>query len=207
MKNILKPTKIKTICNIFLSLILVLIVIYLPSSGISGTFSQLSLGRKLLSFLISYIISFIFYYPLTASLVHIVSSIKNSALVLKEIIWAIIFIIIFNPLTLSFAVSKIYKAPVSNEANQPVCGLQINDFTDGSKAEAAGIKLGENILSLNGAPINSIQDIFTELENKKPGDKVSLETDQGIKTVELVPSPSDPNKSALGVKLISNPCK
>ena len=221
MKIILKPTKIKIICNIFFSLALVLIAIFLPSSGVSGAFAQLSLGQKLLSFFVSYIISFIFYYCLTASLVYLVCSIKNSAYVLKEIIWAVIFIAIFNPLTFSAVIAKlssVYVVPNINQSsqtpenevqnsNQPTCGLKINDFTAGSKVEKAGIKRGENILLLNGARINSVQDISDQLENKKPGDKVSLETDHGLKTVELVPSISDPNRSVLGVKLISNPCK
>ena len=209
MKKILTPTKIKIICNIFLSLVLVLIVIFLPSSGISGTFAQLSLRQKLLSFFVSYIISFIFYYPLTTSLVYLTNSIKNSIYVLKEIIWAVIFIIIFNPLTLSVVIIK-YVAPninLSRQNSESICGLKINDFTAGSKAEEAGIKRGENILLLNGAKISSVQDIFDQLKNKKPGDKVGLETDQGLKTVELVSSTSDPNQPALGVKLISNPCK
>ncbi len=217
MKKILKPTKIKIICNIFLSLALVLLVIFLPSLGISGVFAQLSLTKKLLSFFVSYIISFIFYYPLTASIVHLVSSIKNSTYVLKEIIWAVIFIIIFNPLTLSMVIVK-YVAPQINQSkqtpenvgqnsNQPTCGLKISDFTAGSKAEEAGIKRGENILFLNGVQISSVRDIFDQLENKKPGGKVILETDQGLKTVELVSSISDPNQPALGVELIPNLCK
>lgn len=221
MKNILKPTKIKIICNIFLSLALVLVVIFLPSAGLSNAFARLSLGQKLLSFLVSYVISFIFYYPLTASLVHLANSIKNSTYVFKEIFWVVIFIAIFNLLTLSLAITKISSVYVASNinqssqtpssddqsSNQPICGLKINDFAAGSKAEAAGIKIGENILQLNGATINSIQDIATELENKKPGDKVSLETDQGLKTVELVPNISDPSRSALGLILMSNPCK
>jgi hypothetical protein len=221
MKKILKPTKIKIICNIFLSLALVLLAIFLPSSGVSGAFAQLSLGQKLLNFFVGYIISFIFYYSLTASLVHLASSIKNSVYVLREIIWAVIFIAIFNPLTLSAVSVKLFSVHVApkisqsrqvpeNEvqnSNQPICGLKINDFTAGSKVEEAGIKKGENILRLDGVRISSVQDIFDQLDNKKPGDKVSLETDQGSKTVELVPSINDPNQPALGVKLIPNPCK
>jgi hypothetical protein len=221
MKKILKPTKVKIIGNIFFSLIMVLLAIFLPSSGVSDAFVQLPLGRQLLSFFISCIVSFIFYYPLTASLAHLASSIKNSTYVLKEIIWVVVFIIIFNPLTLSVVITKLYSVyatPKTDQSsqitekevqsdNQPTCGLIIGDFIAGSKAEEAGLKRGENILLLNGMRISSVQDIFDQLENKKPGDRVTLETDQGLKTVELVSNISDPNRSALGVKLISNPCK
>lgn len=207
MKKILRPTKVKIICNIFLSLVMVLLVTFLPSSGISSAFAQLPLRQKFLSFFVSYIISFIFYYPLTASIVHLLSAIKNSAYVLKEIIWAVIFIVIFNPLTLSIVITKLYSVYIASNSNQPTCGLKINDFSAGSKVEEAGITKGENILLLNGATISSVQDISDQLVNKKPGEKVSLETDRGLKTVELVPSASDPNRSALGVKLISIPCE
>lgn len=217
MKKILKPTKIKIICNIFLPLATVLLVIFLPSSGVNDAFAQLLLWQKLLSFFISCIVSFILYYPLTASLVYLATSIKNSTYVLREIIWAVIFIAIFNPLTLSAVLAKLSSVYVGQSkraqenkvqnSNQPACGLKINDFTSGSKVEEAGIKKGENILRLDGTQVSSVQDISNQLENKKTGDKVSLETDQGSKTVELVPSISDPNQPALGVKLISNPCK
>ncbi len=221
MKKILQPTRVKIICDVLLSLAGVLVAIFLPSSVVSGAFAQLSVGQKILSFFASFIISFVFYYPLAAGLVYLVGSIKKSTYVFREIIWAVIFIVIFNPLTLSVVLVKLSLRPavpqsgqagpvLGNEAqnsNQPICGLTINDFAAGSKIEAAGIRKGEIILRLNGAQINSVQDIFDQLADKKPGDQVILETDQGAKSVELVPNASDPNRPALGVKLAPNPCK
>ena len=131
-----------------------------------------------------------------------------------------VYISIFNPLTVSMVFVKLFSTQVvldisqgqvsRNEvqnSNKLTCGLRISDFAVGSKVEEAGIVKGENIFRLNGVQIGSIQDIFDQLNNKKIGDNVSLETDQGLKIVELVPNANDPSRPALGVKLIYNQCK
>lgn len=218
MKKILKFTRINIIFDILFSLMMVLLIIFLPSFGMSGAFTQLSIVHKLLSFSVSFTASLIIYYPLVASIVYLINAIKDSTYILKEIILAIIFIVIFNPWTFSVVLAKSSLAPKSNQStvvpqnnvqnsNQPNCGLKINDFNPNSKIEEAGINKGENILSINGAQIDSLQDIFDQLQGKKPGDRVSLETNTGIKSVELVASPNDPNRSALGVKLVTNICE
>lgn len=215
MKNILQPTRIKIIIHLLVALSFVVATIIFSLSGFSKVFSELALWQKILSFLVSWILSFIIYYPLTFGLIYLFSSIKNSLYNAKEIILALVFIIIFNPLTLSFVLSNLLPqkalAP-SNviESNLPpeaVCGMRINDFTAGSKVAEAGIGKGDIVIKFNGAEIKSVQDIFSQLAQKKPGDKVSLETDKGLKMVELIKNANDPDVPALGVILELSLCK
>jgi voltage-gated potassium channel Kch len=215
MKNILQPTKIKIIIHLLVALGFVVATIIFSLSGFGKVFSELALWQKILSFLVSWLISFIIYYPLTFGLIYLFSSIKNSLYNAKEIILALIFIIIFNPLTLSFVLSSLLpkkalapsNAVENNLPPEAVCGMRINDFTAGSKVAEAGIGKGDIVIKFNGAEIKSVQDIFSQLAQKKPGDKVSLETDKGLKIVELIKNANNPNVPALGVLLEPSLCK
>jgi membrane-associated protease RseP (regulator of RpoE activity) len=225
MKNILRPTRVKIILDVLLSLGLVSEIIFLPRAGFSGTFSQLTLERKLVSFLLSWIISCIMYYPLFAGLVYLVGALKNSVSEKKEIILALIFIAIFNPLTISLVFSKIVSRGPALPANgsvsnnnsnnnsvqnnlppEAICGMWIEEIAPNSKVKEAGIEKGDVILKFDNVEIKSIQDIFAQLERKRPGDKVLLETGRGAKTVELARDVKDPNRAVLGLKLEPNPC-
>ena len=215
MKNILQPTKTKIIIHLLVALGFVVATIIFSLSGFGKVFSELALWQKILSFLVSWLISFIIYYPLTFGLIYLFSSIKNSLYNAKEMVLALVFIIIFNPLTLSFVLSNMLPkkalAPSNvvenNLSPEAVCGMRINDFTAGSKVAEAGIGKGDIVIKFNGAEIKSVQDIFSQLVQKKPGDKVSLETDKGLKMVELIRNANNPNAPALGVLLEPSPCK
>ncbi|MFH0969086.1 MAG: PDZ domain-containing protein [Patescibacteria group bacterium] len=215
MKNILRPAKTKIIIHLLLSLCFILAVIFLPISGFGKVFSEFSFLRKISSFFISWLASFIIYYPLTFGIAYIIGSIRNSLYNAKEIILALVFIAIFNPFTLAFAVSNLIpkkalapgNAVENNIQPESVCGLRINDFAAGSKMEEAGIGKGDIIMKFNEAELKSIQDIFNQLEKKRPGDKVSLETDKGLKTVELIRNTNNPNAPALGVVLEPSSCR
>lgn len=221
MKNILKLTKVKIILNLLISLGLVLEIIYLSKSGFGEIFSRLAVERKLISFSVSWLVSFVIYYPLSSSLVYLVSVVKNSVYEKKEIIFALILIAIFNPLAVSLAFSKISLrsstlpagSVVSNnnpgQNNLPTeatCGMLIEEIAPNSKVKEAGIEKGDVILKFNDVEIKSIQDIFDQLAKKKPGDKVSLETARGTKTIELAKDLNDPNRAVLGLRLEPNPC-
>jgi len=225
MKNILRPTKVKIILDLLLSIGLVLEIIFLPRAGFSRIFGQLTLERKLVSFLLSWIVSCIIYYPLSAGLVYLVSAVKNSVYKKKEIIFALLMVAIFNPLTISLVFSRIasrgptlpVNSSVLNNSNnnsvqnnlpaEAVCGMLIGEIAPNSKVLKAGIEKGDVILKFNDVEIKSMQDLFDQLAKKKPGDKVLLETQRGAKTVELARDPNDSNRPVLGVKLVSNPCE
>jgi hypothetical protein len=221
MKNILKPVKVKIILDVLLSLGLVLEIIFLPRAGFSEIFGQLTLERKLVSFSLSWLISFVIYYPLSCGLVYLFGAVKNSVYAKKEIIFALILIAIFNPLTISLAFSKISLrsstppagSMVSNNnpdqnnlSPEATCGMLISEIAPNSKVSQAGVEKGDVILKFNDVEIKTVQDIFDQLAKKKPGDKVSLETARGIKTIELAKDLNDPNRAVLGLKLAQNPC-
>ena len=221
MKNILRPSKVKIILNVLVSLGLVLAAIFFSASGIGEAFGRLSLERKALSFFLSWMTSFIIYYPLISSLAYLASCVKNSAYNVKEIIFALILIAIFNPFSISFLVSRILpKSPVlpagttasnkdaaeNNIQPESVCGLRINEIMENSKIKEAGIEKGDVIVKFNGEEIKTVQNIFDQLGKKKPGDKVSIETGRGLNMVELAKDLSDPNRPVLGVKLEPNLC-
>jgi S1-C subfamily serine protease len=147
--------------------------------------------------------------------------VKNSVYKAKEIILALIFIAIFNPLTISLIVSKtvfrssaLSTGTISSNNNvagnnippESVCGLRITEIIANSKVREAGIEKGNIIMKFNGMEIKSVQDMFEQLDDKKPGDKVSMETERGSKTVELARDLNNPNRPVLGVKLEPDFC-
>lgn len=51
----------------------------------------------------------------------------------------------------------------------------IKGFTEGSPAEAAGLRKGDRLVSLGSASIKSYEDIRIALLDQQPGDEVDLE--------------------------------
>ncbi len=58
--------------------------------------------------------------------------------------------------------------------NAETTGVLLDGVTEGTPAAAAGLKAGDLILSWNGAPVNDIRALMTELGKHKPGDKIRL---------------------------------
>ncbi len=55
----------------------------------------------------------------------------------------------------------------------------------GTKAEAAGLKTGDVIVSLNGAPIRSMDDLLVQVRRQDIGDTVTLGVWRGGETIEV----------------------
>lgn len=53
-------------------------------------------------------------------------------------------------------------------------GVRIDDVSQGTPAEAAGLQAGDVILSWNGAPVVDTRALMTELAKRNPGDEVKL---------------------------------
>jgi S1-C subfamily serine protease len=53
-------------------------------------------------------------------------------------------------------------------------GALIGGFVEGSPAAAAGLKVGDRLIALEGATIKGQEDLVKALESKKPGDEVEL---------------------------------
>ncbi len=105
------------------------------------------------------------------------------------------------------------KRPGSTSQGQPTLGIQlapggkivIGGVVKGSGAEKAGLKKDDQILSLAGTEVNSIQELSKALAEKKPGDKVKVGFQRGDakKTVEVELGSS--NFSAGGIAPRTNP--
>jgi len=107
MKNVLKPSKIKIMLDVVVSLGIVLAIVFLPTFGFGQIFGRLSLEQKIISFLLSWALSCVIYYPLICGLVYLADSAKNSVYKVKEIILALMLIAIFNPMPILFVVLTI----------------------------------------------------------------------------------------------------
>lgn len=66
-------------------------------------------------------------------------------------------------------------------------GLYVADVEKGSPAEAAGIRPGDRILSVNGEPLGSIDQWRAWLSARKPGERIVLEVERGagVRDVEI----------------------
>jgi uncharacterized iron-regulated protein len=53
--------------------------------------------------------------------------------------------------------------------------VYISDFSSGSAAQSAGLKLGDHILALDGMNVTNMSELKAILFDKKPGDRVQLE--------------------------------
>lgn len=58
--------------------------------------------------------------------------------------------------------------------NAQTTGVLLDGVTEGTPAATAGLKAGDLILSWNGAPVNDIRALMTELGKHKPGDEIRL---------------------------------
>jgi S1-C subfamily serine protease len=53
-------------------------------------------------------------------------------------------------------------------------GVLIFDVPEGSAAAKAGVQPGDVLLEIDGAKVDSVEDLYTALREKKPGDQVTL---------------------------------
>ena len=64
---------------------------------------------------------------------------------------------------------------IAQQQGLPVdSGVLIIEVSPGTPAEESGVQPGDILLSMNGAGIETVQELQTELENYEPGDEVTL---------------------------------
>jgi serine protease Do len=77
--------------------------------------------------------------------------------------------------------------------NTPFMGVQLADTKDckisavqpESPADKAGLKADDIVIGFEGAKITSVEDLSTQVQKKKPGDKVKIKIQRDKKTLEL----------------------
>lgn len=72
-----------------------------------------------------------------------------------------------TPIEISAAMAEQFELGVES-------GVGVEEVEDGSAAEKGGVRGGDVIVSLEGKPLRSVEDLFFELRRRKPGDEVTL---------------------------------
>ena len=62
---------------------------------------------------------------------------------------------------------------------------QVTAVSDGSPAASAGLRVGDEIVEIDGDPVGSGDDLRAELEEREPGTKVTVTVDRGEERVEV----------------------
>jgi membrane-associated protease RseP (regulator of RpoE activity) len=69
---------------------------------------------------------------------------------------------------------KLHFLPGCEGDEEEICGLVIADVIEDSPAEAAGVQVGDLILSVDGNVIESVEMFLDAIRSHKPGDELSL---------------------------------
>jgi len=93
-------------------------------------------------------------------------------------------------------------APISGNMLQET-GVVIANLEENSPATLAGIKPGEEILSINGIQIENLQSFKQEMEKYSSYEKIDLETNASTYYIKLGENINDPEKAHLEVILDS----
>jgi hypothetical protein len=213
---LLNPTKEKVILSLVDSLILILISLAIPSMGYRSVLLSRELPGQIFSLVSSLFFSFVVYYPLACGLVYIFKIIIGKEKVkAQNLVIALLFIIIFNPITFSTVATKIVKnkqvnSPSTNSVVDPktkekLCGLQIIEVTAPS-AKNAGLVVGEVIKTVNGYLVGNKDELTHSLANKKPNDTVKVVTNVNTYNVTLFANPQNPQQTLLGIGVKQTDC-
>lgn len=72
---------------------------------------------------------------------------------------------------------------VSGEPSDDAAGVPIAEVVDGSGADAAGLQVGDRVLTIDGAPVTSIGELVGLVQSNFSGDAVQLEIQRGDETL------------------------
>lgn len=206
LKNLFKPTKEKLVIDLLLSVFLIILILAVPSFGLQKQFLSTGLLRQIIGLIISFLLSLIIYYPLACGLVCIYKRIFNKTEKSnnKVLILAILSVLIFNPITYSLLFQAIIS--FNNKAlNQP-CGVEITGFAQKSPAKEAGIGLGEIIVAADGQKVIDLNSFFSAVSGRKPGDYISLITNNKEYRIQTIGNPNNPQAAYLGILINTKYC-
>jgi len=206
LKDIFKPTRVKILFDLIISILYLIIIFSIPAWGYGQKLSNLTIFQLILSLFISFILVAIVYYPLTCGLFGIYRSIRKSVNY-RYLTISFIIVLIFNPFSFHL-ISKLFtknNQPLMESQITEYCGLEVVSFSEFSKAQNSGLIVGDNITSVDGSKINSVNDLIQNTQKKRPGDITNLETNRGIFKIEIVRDPVK-NGPVLGIKFKDANC-
>ncbi len=207
LKEIIKPTRIKILLDLAITILYLVIITNIPTWGYGQIFSNLSLTKFILIIGLNLILVGIVYYPFVCGLIGIYKSI-HKPFNYHHFLVSVIIVLILNPFSfyfISILFIKDNQPPIENQQTK-TCGLTVISFADFSKAESSGLMVGDIVTDVDGSKINSVNDLIENSQQKQPGDMTSLDTDRGIFKVEIVRDPNN-NGPVLGIKFKEIDCQ
>ena len=212
IKTVLYPTKEKIVVDIILSFVLIALSLSLPSLGIQKIFIEMKIFENAFNTLLGLVLTIIIYYPLTSGLLHVYKVLtrenypykKPEKINKKDAAWAVLFILLLNPLSISGIYSTAFY--IKNQVLQEPCGLEIIRFTENSQAKISGIRTGEIIKEANSIKISTKDDLTKFLEKTKPGEYANIKTSLEDYRIKILQDPFT-RKNIFGIIIKERYCK
>jgi membrane-associated protease RseP (regulator of RpoE activity) len=212
LKEMLWPTRWKISMALLIGAVSVFLI-YQSSPQYADALFGLDLHLRIASVFMSFGMVTLIYYPLSCGVVFLLRSFLRKGekppkkkgekgkkpekkAGRKDIIMAVLLILVFNPLTFSLAYAAGSYVNV-NVLSYP-CGVQVFGFSENSPAEQAGMGAGEVIMQVDDMAIDSTGSLTSALSGRSPGDIVSVRTSAGEYDVQLAESP-ETHRAVMGV--------
>ncbi len=100
-----------------------------------------------------------------------------------------------------FIILMFLVAPMAGVALAGQTGVVIGAVDSGGPSEIAGVNTEEQILSLNGVEVDTIEDFFLVLNETVPFEKIDIKTDKGEYAVTLGEHPQGEERGYIGLQL------
>ena len=204
-KELIKPGKLKLFTDIALSIAWLALVFLHPFFGYDRIISSYDIPMKAGILTVNFLIAIVFFYPMSCGLIYTLGLLakKKKQSSRWDLAVAVFFILFFNPVFVSYAAITLNH--LNDTMNKP-CGAEITGFAEDSSAWASGMSAGEDIVSMDGYPVDTIDDLKRVLGGKSPRDYVTVKTDKKEYRV-AVQENQDKSAKVIGVILTQRYCK
>ena len=192
LKELIKPGKQKLLADLALSIAWLALVFLHPFFGYDRIISSYDIPMKAGILTVNFLIALVFFYPMSCGLIYVLGlpARKNKQSDRRDLAAAVLFIMFFNPIFLSYAAITLNH--LNDSMNKP-CGAEITGFAEDSSARDSGMSAGEDIVSADGYPVDTIDDFLRVLGEKSPGEYITVKTN---KKEYRVPVQENQDKSA-----------
>ena len=102
----------------------------------------------------------------------------------------------------AFLIYALLLTPIAFSINESV-GVEVAELKEGFPAYSSGMKIGEEIIAVNGIEVNDAISFVNSLGNLKPRDKIIIETDANNYGIEAVSHPNNKSSGYLGMSVKS----
>jgi len=111
----------------------------------------------------------------------------------------------FNILLAAFAALLLFAVffPVQGGITEPV-GFSVSEILGGYPAEIAGVKSNILVTGINGAETLTVEDFSNEISSVKPGETITLNTNETIYSITTTEHPENPKKAYIGILGLTN---